>query len=60
MKKSLLMKTMLLLCCLLVGGSAWATDLITWTARTTSSGSDTYTSGYTYSIQVSHVKNLLR
>ena len=43
------MKTMLLLCCLLVGGSAWATDLITWTARTTSSGSDTYTSGYTYS-----------
>ena len=27
----------------------WATDLITWTARTSSSGSDTYTSGYTYS-----------
>ena len=28
----------------------WATDLISWTARTSSSGSDTYTSGYTYSM----------
>lgn len=27
----------------------WATDLINWTARTTSKGSDTYTTGYTYS-----------
>ena len=27
----------------------WAEDLINWTARTTSKGSDTYTTGYTYS-----------
>ena len=41
---------MLLLCALVVGsGSVWATDLITWTARTAADGSDTYTTGYTYS-----------
>ena len=49
MKKTTLVKTMLLLCALVVGSSSvWATDLISWTARATSSGSDTYTSGYTY------------
>lgn len=51
MKRFTLLKTMLLLCALIVGsGSAWADEisLLSWTARTSKSGSDTYTSGYTY------------
>ena len=48
MKKQLL-RTMLLLFALVAGGqSVWAVDLITWTARTSGSGADSYTEGYTY------------
>ena len=43
------LKSMLLLCALIVGSNAWATDLISWTARTAANGTDTYTTGYTYS-----------
>lgn len=52
MKRNLLLKTMLLLCALMVGSSsAWGQDpvqILSWTARTTSDGTDSYTSGYTY------------
>ena len=51
MRNSTFIKSFLLLCALIVGaGTSWAeTEVLSWTARTTSSGSDTYTSGYTYS-----------
>ena len=51
MKKTTLLTTMLLLCALIAGGSsAWAaeTEILSWTARTSSNGDDTYTSGFTY------------
>ena len=40
---------MFLLCALIAGStSVWADDVLSWTARTSSSGDDTYTSGFTY------------
>ena len=48
--KKVFLKSLLLLCALIVGSSsAWGdpVQIFSWTARTSSSGSDTYTSGYT-------------
>ena len=46
--KKVFLNCMLLLCALIVGSNAWATDLLSWTARSKADGADTYTSGYTY------------
>lgn len=52
MKQQNLLTKMLLLFALVVGSvtSVWAEeiDVLSWTARTAANGSDTYTSGYTY------------
>ena len=47
MKKLLQLKTMLLLCALIVGsGSVWADPIISWSR---SGSTNTYTTGYTFS-----------